>query len=64
MHSTSLNFLCLDGAVKITFAPALDADQYAELMELVGADNTIAELSAVLIQAGARWGVQVVAESC
>jgi hypothetical protein len=47
---TSLNLLTRDGAVYVAFSPALTADQYAALMELVKRPTSDVELREALRQ--------------
>jgi len=64
MQSSSLNVLCTDGAVHVTFSPALTPEQYAELLEMVRGDCTIADLRARLQNVSQIWQVQAVLEHC
>ena len=52
---TGLQLLMRDGAVHIAFNPRLTADQYAELMTLVEAAVTKAELRDAILAAVERW---------
>jgi hypothetical protein len=41
---TTLNLLTRNGAVYMDFTPALSADQYAKLLEIVGKEESADEL--------------------
>lgn len=64
MSQTSLNFLMRDGAVTVTFEPALTAEQYAELHELVRQASTVAELRPLLEGAAREWHVACAIDDC
>jgi hypothetical protein len=57
--STTLNLLARDGALTVTFSPALTTQQYEELVRVVHAFATKEELRAVLEQAARNWGRSV-----
>ena len=59
MDSTSLNLLTRDGALAVTFLPALTARQYAELYDLALNADTADQLSAAVRTAAGRWGANV-----
>jgi hypothetical protein len=63
MQSTSLRFLCKDGAVSVQFTPALSPLQYAEVHDIVTREDTCEELTARLKAAANCWGVVVSVEA-
>jgi len=60
MECTSLNLLTRDGALAVTFTPALTAQQYAELYDLACSADTANEMSSAVQSAAERWGTDVV----
>jgi hypothetical protein len=56
---TGLRLLMRDGAVHITFAPKLTADQYSELLKAAESASTQSELKAAMESLAAQWGSQV-----
>jgi hypothetical protein len=62
MECTSLNLLTRDGALGITFTPALTPDQYSELLGLAFDSGTADEMSAAIKSAAGRWGAEVVVD--
>jgi len=62
MDSTSLNLLTRDGALAVTFLPALTARQYSELYDLALNADTADQLSAAVRTAAGRWGTKVIVE--
>jgi hypothetical protein len=59
MQSTTLRFLCKDGAISVQFTPELTASQYAELHDIVGREDSCEELTTRLKVVGAKWGLKV-----
>ena len=56
MQSTSINLLTRDGALSVTFAPALTSPQYDQLLhELKSDGDTRAELTTLLHSLGRQW---------
>lgn len=55
MNLTTLNLLTRDGAVAVLIVPALDAEHYAELHEIVRHADTADELRAAVPAACDRW---------
>jgi len=62
MQSTTLRFLCQDGAISVQFTPPLSPLQYAELHDIVARDDSCAELTKRLKSAGKVWGLTVTVE--
>ena len=59
---TGLQLLMRDGPIRVTFRPALTADEYAELMRIADRSTTKAELRDSLAQAARAWGKKVECE--
>lgn len=57
---TGLQLLMRDGSISVRFHPRLDADQYAELMQVVDRATTKGELKAELERAGKQWEKEVI----
>jgi hypothetical protein len=58
MESTTLNFLADDGAVTVTFTPALDVDHYTELYGIATGDYVLLQGSCDRIRTKANeWGL-------
>jgi hypothetical protein len=65
MQSTTLNFLADDGAVTVTFTPAIDGDQYIELFGIATGDfGSSAELSNRIKVRAYEWGVACQIDGC
>jgi hypothetical protein len=64
-QSTRLNFLADDGAVTVTFTPAIDGDQYLELFRIATGDfESCKELSNRLKIKANEWGVLCHVDDC
>jgi hypothetical protein len=60
MQSTSINLLTRDGALSVTFAPALTSPQYDQLLrELKNDGTTKADLTALLHSLAGQWRCKV-----
>jgi hypothetical protein len=60
MQSTSINLLTRDGALSVTFAPALTSHQYDQLLREIKNDgDTRAELAILLKSLGREWNCRV-----
>ena len=60
MQSTSINLLTRDGALSVTFAPALTSPQYDQLLREIENDGTTkADLTALLHSLATLWRCQV-----
>jgi hypothetical protein len=65
MQSTTLNFLANDGAVTVSFTPALDVDQYTELYGIATGDfGTSRELCDRIKIKANEWGVHCNVDGC
>jgi len=62
MECTTLSLLTRDGAVAVTFTPALTAQQYAELYDLAFDADSADEMSSAVKSAAGRWGANVVVD--
>lgn len=62
MECTTLNLLTRDGALGVTFRPALTPEQYSELYDLVGDADSADEMSAAVKIAAGQWGAEVVVD--
>ena len=62
MECTTLNLLTRDGALGVTFSPALSAQQYSELNDLAADADSADELSAAIKSAARRWGAEVIVD--
>lgn len=59
---TGLRLLMRDGAVRVAFHPRLDAQHYAEFLEMVERATTRRELCDSAKEAAKRWGMEVECE--
>ena len=60
MQSTSISLLTREGALSVTFAPALTSAQYDQLLRALENDGTtIADLTALLHSLAAQWRCEV-----
>jgi hypothetical protein len=60
MDRTTLNLLTRDGALAVSFTPALTPAQYGELYEIAcDYDDTAEAMAAAVKEAAARWGIKV-----
>ena len=57
---TGLQLLMRDGALSVRFHPRLNADEYAELMQLVDRATTKGELKTELEKAAKKWKKEAV----
>jgi hypothetical protein len=65
MQDTSISLLTREGALRATFHPALDADQYAALLQAIRNDgDTHAEMTELLTKIAIAWGRQVIIDPC
>ena len=65
MQDTSISLLTREGALRATFRPALDADQYAALLQAVRSDgDTYSEMTDLLHKIAMGWGCQVIIDPC
>ena len=58
-QSTSVNLLTRTGAVCCTFTPALNGDQYDELLDQQGKGQTAAEMEDLLKTLAVKWAVAI-----
>ena len=56
---TGLRLLMSDGTLHVLFHPKLSAEQYDELLQVVQAPRTKAELRKALEAVAGKWGVQM-----
>jgi hypothetical protein len=59
MESTCLNLLTRDGAVVVTFWPALEGEHYSELHAAVCDAETADELRGRMLELADKWGNKV-----
>jgi len=65
MQETSISLLTREGALRATFRPALDADQYAALLQAVRNDgDTYDEMTELLKKVATAWGCEVIIDPC
>jgi hypothetical protein len=65
MQSTTLNFLANDGAVTVTFTPALDVDHYTDLYGIATGDfGSCKQLSDRIKTKANEWGVACHIDGC
>jgi hypothetical protein len=57
---TTLNLLASDGAVAVTFAARLTADQYARLYQCIGDAETVEMLRDRLAMVANEWGMAAI----
>lgn len=62
--STSLNLLTRDGAICVTFSPALEPPQYDQLYDLTKSVETQDDLCKVVLALASRWNRQVIIDPC
>ena len=63
MQATSINLLTRDGALSVTFAPALSSPQYDQfLREIENDGDTRAELATLLQSLGREWNCRVIVD--
>jgi hypothetical protein len=59
---TGLRLLMRDGAIRVAFHPRLDAQHYAEFLEMVERATTRQELRSWAKEAAQRWSMDVECE--
>jgi hypothetical protein len=64
VQTTTLTLLTREGAVTISLTPALQANQYDELLQLVNAPESRQELSELVQGLAARWQRTVTIDFC
>jgi hypothetical protein len=65
MQETSIGLLTREGGLRATFRPALNAAEYAELLNAVEHDgDTIAEMTELLTGLARGWDRQVMFDAC
>jgi hypothetical protein len=62
MESTQLQFLTGDGAILVTFEPALTAEQAEELAAMVREPGSADELALLLEAVADDWGLYLVVD--
>lgn len=61
--STTLNLLTREGAICVTFTPALEAGQYDQLLHVTSHGGDQEDISRVLVTMAHSWGCMVSVES-